>query len=156
MLEQAFIKVYTKFKLQFYRSVFSRFGNREASLTTVETFCVEIIHALDHPTVNAFASFTGISPPNAAYKVNNLIQKGYIRKIQSTEDKREYYLEPTEKFFNYYDISCHYVRTVVRRMAERAAPEDVAAVERVLGLMTDELMPEVVLPEASSFAERKK
>ena len=156
MLEQAFIKVYTKFKLQFYRSVFSRFGNREASLTTVETFCVEIIHALDHPTVNAFASFTGISPPNAAYKVNNLIQKGYIRKIQSTEDKREYYLEPTEKFFNYYDISCHYVRTVVRRMAERATPEDMAAVERVLGLMTDELMPEVVLPEASSFAERKK
>lgn len=41
-------------------------------------------------------------------------------------------------------------------MAERAAPEDMAAVERVLGLMTDELMPEVVLPEASSFAERKK
>ena len=66
MLEQAFIKVYTKFKLQFYRSVFSRFGNREASLTTVETFCMEIIHALDHPTVNAFASFVGISPPNAA------------------------------------------------------------------------------------------
>lgn len=155
MLEQAFIKVYTKFKLQFYRSVFSRFGNREASLTTVETFCMEIIHALDHPTVNAFASFVGISPPNAAYKVNSLIQKGYVRKIQSTEDKREYYLEPTEKFFNYYDISYHYVRTVVRRMKEKISPEDMAAVERVLSLMTDELMPEVVLPEETSKTREK-
>lgn len=155
MLEQAFIKVYTKFKLQFYRSVFSRFGNREASLTTVETFCMEIIHALDHPTVNAFASFVGISPPNAAYKVNSLIQKGYVRKIQSTEDKREYYLEPTEKFFNYYDISYHYVRTAVRRMKEKIPPEDMAAVERVLSLMTDELMPEVALPEKTSKTREK-
>ena len=68
MLEHAFIQVYTKFKLQFYRSIFSRFGSREASLTTVETFCMEIIHALNHPTVNEFASFIGISPPNAAIR----------------------------------------------------------------------------------------
>ena len=43
MLEQAFNEVYTKFKLHFYRSVFGRFQKREASLTTVETFCMEII-----------------------------------------------------------------------------------------------------------------
>ena len=46
--------MYTKFKLHFYRSVFSSFQDREASLTTVETFCVEIINALGHPTVNEF------------------------------------------------------------------------------------------------------
>ena len=51
MLEQAFNEVYTKFKLHFYRAVFGRFQKREASLTTVETFCMEIIMALARPTV---------------------------------------------------------------------------------------------------------
>ena len=37
-LEQLFVEVYTKFKLQFYSRIFNRFETREASLTAVETF----------------------------------------------------------------------------------------------------------------------
>ena len=37
--------------------------------------------ALEEPTINEFASFVNISSPNAAYKVNSLIQKGYVEKI---------------------------------------------------------------------------
>ena len=62
MLDQAFNEVYTKFKLHFYRAVFSRFQDREASLTTVETFCMEIINALGNPTIAEFSSFVNISP----------------------------------------------------------------------------------------------
>jgi len=43
MLEQKFEIVYTKFKLHFYQEIFERFQNREASLTTVETFAMETI-----------------------------------------------------------------------------------------------------------------
>ena len=39
MLEQAFQDVYTKFKLHFYQNIFQRFATREATLTTVESFC---------------------------------------------------------------------------------------------------------------------
>lgn len=46
LLEKDFNEVYTKFKLHFYRAVFGRFKRREATLTTVETFCMEIILAL--------------------------------------------------------------------------------------------------------------
>ena len=63
MLEKDFNEVYTKFKLHFYRAVFGRFKRREATLTTVETFCMEIILALGEPTVNEFSNFVGISPP---------------------------------------------------------------------------------------------
>ena len=100
MLEQAFNNVYSKFKLHFYQEIFRRFQDREASLTTVETFCMESIQALGSPTVNEFASFMRISPPNAAYKVNSLVKKGYIRKVQSASDRREYHLEPTQKYLN--------------------------------------------------------
>ena len=99
MLDESFRDVYTKFKLHFYQEVFSRFQNREASLTAVETFCMEIIMALEEPTINEFASFVNISSPNAAYKVNSLIQKGYVEKIRSDQDRREYHLRPTKKIY---------------------------------------------------------
>ena len=41
MLEEVFQDVYTKFKLHFYQNVFQRFATREATLTTVESFCME-------------------------------------------------------------------------------------------------------------------
>ena len=50
MLKDVFFDVYNKFKLHFYQEIFQRFQNREASLTTVETFCMEAIQALARPT----------------------------------------------------------------------------------------------------------
>ena len=46
MLEKAFNDVYTKFKLHFYQNVFQRFATREATPTTVESFCMEGIMAM--------------------------------------------------------------------------------------------------------------
>ena len=146
MLDEAFDRVYTKFKLHFYRSVFSRFQDREASLTTVETFCMEIINALGNPTVNEFSSFVNISPPNAAYKINSLIQKGYVTKEQSPDDKREYHLSVTQKYIDYYNISQRYLNTVLRRVKKRFPKEDVAKLEEMLDVISDELMPELDAP----------
>lgn len=143
MFEQVLNEVYNKFKMQFYQKVFTRFEDREASLTTVETFCVETIYALGSPTVNEFASFAGISPPNAAYKVNSLIKKGYLKKRQSETDKREYHLEVTQKFHEYYNISYRYLEVVADRVKKRFTPEEVEQFEHILSVMSNELMPEI-------------
>lgn len=147
MLEQAFNEVYTKFKLHFYRAVFGRFQKREASLTTVETFCMEIIMALGKPTVNEFSGFVGISAPNAAYKINSLIQKGYVKKVQSEADKREYHLVVTQKYIDYYNISYRYLGTVMERIQKRFPQEDVAKIEEILEIISSELMPELPAPK---------
>ena len=143
MLKDAFFNVYTKFKLHFYQEIFSRFQDREASLTTVETFCMEAIQALGSPTVNEFATFMRISPPNAAYKVNSLIKKGYIRKVQSSDDRREYHLEITQKYIDYYNISYSYLHTVVERARQRFTSEECAKLEQMLTVVSTELMPEL-------------
>ncbi|WP_297210904.1 MarR family transcriptional regulator [uncultured Flavonifractor sp.] len=148
MLEQRFETVYTKFKLHFYQEIFERFQNREASLTTVETFAMETIQALGSPTVNEFASFMRISPPNAAYKINSLIRKGYVQKIQSAQDKREYHLRVTEKYKEYYNVSSDYVRVVTERMRERFTPEECTKLEEMLSIISKELMPEISLGAA--------
>lgn len=143
MIEEAFIQVYTKFKLHFYKSLFEKIQKRETSLTTVETYCIEIIHAMGHPTIGEFASFIQISSPNAAYKVNSLIKKGYLTKVQSEDDKREYYLEVTDKYKNYYNLSANYIKKVTDRMKERFTPEEMAVFQRILTVISSELMPEV-------------
>ncbi len=147
MLEENLEKVYTKFKMHFYQEVFSRFQNREASLTTVETFCMEVILALNEPTINQFSKFVQISSSNATYKINNLIQKGYVEKVQSDEDRREYHLRPTQKYMDYYNISARYVRQVAQRAENRFTSDEVADIERFLEIVSDELMPEIELEQ---------
>ena len=130
MLEDAFQAVYTKFKLHFYQKVFHRFATREATLTTVEEF----------------SRMMQISTPNAAYKIGSLVRKGYVEKIQSTTDRREYYLRPTQKYIDYYNISYSYLHTVIERVRERFSAEDVAKLEEMLTIINNELMPELQLP----------
>lgn len=148
MLDQAFNHVYTKFKLHFYQQVFSRFENREATLTTVESFCMEVIMALGHPTIAEFSNMMHLSTPNAAYKINNLVKKGYVKKVQSTTDKREYHLYPTRKYVDYYSISYAYLQEVVDRAKQRFSAEELQKLEEMLRIVSDELMPEITLPSA--------
>ena len=147
MLDQAFGQVYTKFKLHFYKQIFSRFEDREATLTTVESFCMEVITALGEPTIAQFSHMMNLSTPNAAYKINSLVKKGYVERIRSTDDKREYHLRPTQKYLDYYNISYSYLHLVMERTKKRFAPEDLARLEDMLRIVSNELMPEIPLPE---------
>ena len=142
-MEELFFDVYNKFKLHFYKDVFVNFGNREATLTTVETFCMEVIYAMNKPTISEFAKFVGISPPNAAYKVNCLVKKGYLNRIPSSADRREAYLEVTDKYLDYFNFSVNYANTVLQRMKDNLSKEDLESLTRILNIMTTDLMPEV-------------
>ena len=154
MLERLFDEVYTKFKLNFYRSIFKRFEEREATLTVVETFCVETIYAMGRPTINQFAQYLQISQANAAYKVACLIRKGYLTKERSTQDKREYHLAVTDKYLEYNGISYDYVRLVVDRARKRFPPADVRKLEEMLTVIARELMPEIPLPGDANFSSK--
>ena len=145
MLKDAFSEVYMKFKLHFYQKVFERLMDREATLTTVETFCMEIIYALGTPTVAEFARMANLSSPNAAYKVGNLAKKGYLKKTSSEDDKREYHLEVTQKYMDYYNISYNYMNVVMDRIRERFSPEEIQTLEKILKVTAEELMPEIEL-----------
>ena len=150
MLEKAFNDVYTKFKLHFYQNVFQRFATREATLTTVESFCMEGIMAMGEPTIAEFSRMMQISTPNAAYKIGSLVRKGYVEKIQSTTDRREYHLRPTQKYIDYYNISTAYMTAVMNRITQRFTPAECAKLEEMLTIISRELMAEVEIPDALS------
>lgn len=143
MLDKLFNDVYEKFKLEFYKSIFKRFEDREASLTPIEILCVEVINALERPTITELTQFMGTSQSNMAYRVSNLLEKGYIKKIQSKEDKRQYYLEPTEKFYRYYRIRTQYIEKVLDRLTKKISKEEIDIFTKILDTISNELMPEV-------------
>lgn len=146
MLDKNFSLVYDKFKFQFYRRIFELVRERDGSLSAMEAFSLEVIKMLGSPTVGQFAEFLNISQSNATYKVNSLIKKGYIERENSAVDRREYHLVLSEKFFNYENLFSNYEHDVMERVKERFSPEEVEVFDRILGVMSSELMQEVRLP----------
>jgi len=140
MTKEAFDKVYRNFKMHFYHEIFKKWRGRELSLTTFETFCMEIFYILGKPTVSEFARFASLSSANAAEKVNKLISKGYINKVQSKTDRRKYYLEPTEKYNDYYNINNTYIDKVLDKVEDRFSEEELLVFKKILDTMNDELM----------------
>lgn len=142
-LEESIFNIHMKFKLSFYQRVMRHFQDRKATLTADEAYCAEAIYSLANPTIGEFASFMKISPQSAAYKVNNLVKKGYLVKTQDDLDKREYRLTVTKRFMDYYVVSNRYIFEVVKRAAEKFDPEDVAKVAEMLEIVANELTPEI-------------
>lgn len=142
MLEKNFIAVFDKFKFRFFRRVFDLVRERDGSLSAMEAFSLEMIEMLDKPTVGQFAEFLNISQSNATYKVNSLIRKGYLVRENSDIDRREYHLVLSEKFYNYMSLLTTYEHTVIQRILERFPEEDLAVFSRMLGVISEELMPE--------------
>lgn len=142
MMESSFIEVYDKFKLEFFRRIFELVREREGSLSAMEAFSIEVIHALHEPTVGQFAEFLNISQSNATYKVNNLIKKGYLIRQNSETDRREYHLILSDKYYGYTDIMRSYVDTVVGRIRKSFTPEEAKQFGDMLDRISNEMMPE--------------
>ena len=140
-LEKSFATIYTKFKLHFYQTISKR-KTVDASLTIFEVFCMEGILALEEPTIAQFGRLMNLSTPNAAYKVNNLVKKGYVERVQSQTDKREYHLKPTQKYLDEYNVSYSYLDTVIARAREHFAEEELEKFPQMLEFIGNELMPE--------------
>lgn len=142
MVDKSFVEIYDKFKLKFYRSVFELVREREGSLSAMEAFSLEVINMLSEPTVGQFADFLNISQSNATYKVNSLIKKGYLERQNSQTDRREYHLVLSEKYYNYESLMSSYELQVIGRIKQRFSKEDLENFDRMLKIISTELMPE--------------
>lgn len=144
MLEKNLTRVYNKFKLHLYGQFLCEPDEKqEDSLSVQEIVYLELIIALRRPTINDFAHYAGLSGPNAAYRINRLINKGYISKIQSKKDKREYHLRPMPKYREKYGSALDYLNLVAARMKERFSPEEIEQFDQMLHTVVTELMPEM-------------
>lgn len=143
MLEKSIARVYNKFKLHLYGQVLRDPEDIEDALSPREIICMEVISVLRRPTVKRFAKYAKLSQPNAAYRVQQLVRKGYITKVQSQHDKREFRLCPTAKYRENYGSAMEYFDLVAERMRGRFSEEEIALFDRMLSTVATELMPEI-------------
>ena len=146
MIKKEFSEIYEKFKLNFYRNIYLETEDSENNgfdLTITESFCLEVIKSLKNATVRDVAKFMRTSQPNAAYKVANLAKKGYVTKTQSEQDKRTFFLEVTDKYYDYSKVKNRYIDVVVDRAESSCTPEEIETFRKILNLMNEELMPEI-------------
>ena len=141
-MQSVFKNVYNRFKLHFDRHIFASLGKEQADMSVMEALAAEVIYALGNPTVGEFAATVGLSAPNASYRVQSLVRKGYVEKIPSDIDRREYHLRVTDKFKKVYTINEEYIEVVAQRMRDRFSKEDIEKFKEMLTVVSEELMPE--------------
>lgn len=139
MLENNFEKLYLMFRSNYFKRLLEVIGTKETSLSATESFCVEIIYLLDKPKVSEFAAYLNLSIPNANYKINSLVKKGYVVREQSKTDLREQYLCVTEKFLNYYGLNDKMISMLMQGIREEFSPQDVEKldemIQRIIAIM---------------------
>lgn len=138
-LEKQIMEAFAKIRLAFYQKVFTRVRERDGSLSAMEVFSLEVIYALNRPTISQFARFIGISQSNATYKVNSLTRKGYLVRRPSEEDGREYTLELSDKFYSYTDMFEGSFTSIISKLGEELSKEELSTVAKAIGIVTREV-----------------
>ena len=66
-------------------------------LTLVQMHYLEIISELSNPNITELATAMALTKPTVTVALDKLMQKGYVAKIQSDEDRRSSHLHLTKK-----------------------------------------------------------
>lgn len=136
MLSKEFQEVYNMFKMNFYASLCSN----HKELTMQEAFSLDIIYALGEPTILDFAKYMGISQPNATYKINQMIEKGYLTKTVSSKDKRAFHLKVTPKFLDCYRDNDRFIETVLGKIENNFPQEEIETLKKMLKEIKAQMM----------------
>ena len=132
-LEESVSRLYCNLRLVHYRNLFSQVREKAGSLSATEAFSAEVIYLLGHPTIGEFAAFLGISQPNASYKVNALVTKGYLERVSSDDDRREAHLNVTKKFLDYYGRQMPDVKEAVGCALASFTEAETALLQKLFG-----------------------
>lgn len=137
MLVQEITDLYKKSRLLTYQQMFGRIREKDGSLSATEAYAVDVIYLLGNPTITQLAETLGISQPNATYKVNNLVSKGYVIKTVSEDDKRECHLTVSDRFYKYYGDSTGFIEAAADAMEKTHTQEELAQFAAMLRELTD-------------------
>ena len=74
---------------------------KKNDITNAENHYLNIIYTIKNITLTKFAEVANVTKPAATQIINKFVQKGYVIKKVSNNDKRVCYIELTEKIKKY-------------------------------------------------------
>lgn len=142
MLLKSIMALYQHLRLDSYRRMFGAIREKSGSLSATEAFSADVIYLLGNPTLQQFARAIGISQPNATYKVNALVAKGYICKQAPEHDRREVRLTTGEKFKAYFQENSQALTRAVSRLKGKYSEAELALAAGVVDTLLREMEQE--------------
>lgn len=138
-MDRNLIELVNKVKLLVTHKVALNVQREKGILTSTDAFALESLDALNQPTIGKFASFIGISQPNASYKVQTLIKKGYIKRIHSEVDKRECMLALTDEYVNLNRDFNEQISNAVQNAISEFSNDEIELLDKMLEKVNKEL-----------------
>lgn len=138
-IAEAVSELYRNLRLSHYRNLFGQLREKAGSLSATEAFSAEVIYLLESPTIGEFADFLGISQPNASYKVNSLVTKGYLERVSNDEDHREAHLHVTKKFLDYYGRQLPDMKSAVSSALSSFTEQEIQLLARLFGKLNQQM-----------------
>jgi DNA-binding MarR family transcriptional regulator len=103
-----------------------------SELSMKQIVYLETIAALERPTFSDLARRLEVSKPSVTAIVDKLVQKGYVERVQSAEDKRAYHILLTAKGASLSEIHHQIHQHIARHFSEALTA---AELDQLAGLL---------------------
>lgn len=123
---------YSRLMLVYYKKLFSAKDREYQDLKAADVSLLEVIHHLNGPRYAELAKFVNMSLPNLTYRVNRLIEKGYVVRTADDKDKRVHTLTVTEKFLSIYGLDELFLRALIQDIYEDLSEEERQLAEKIV------------------------
>ncbi len=101
-------------------------------LSMRQVYYLEVITGMERPTSSDLARRLSVTRPSVTAIVNRLVEKGYVTKVPSGEDKRSSYLLLTDKGERFAALHRNVHRMIARRLVSRLTS---AEQQQLVGLL---------------------
>jgi DNA-binding MarR family transcriptional regulator len=96
-----------------------------SELSLKQMVYLESIARMEQPTFSDLARRLGVSKPSVTAIVSKLIEKGYVEKMQSAEDKRIFYILLTEKGHGLNKMHSNLHRQIANHFSSALEPSEI-------------------------------
>lgn len=112
-----------------------------SNLTMNQFICLTALAEVENPTVSELAKTMNLAKPTVTNTVNTLVADGYVDKIQSSEDRRVFYLKVTRKGRKIIYAHDEIHRSLARELTKPLAPEEVSQLLTLLSKIVENIDP---------------
>lgn len=108
-----------------------------SDITMNQMHYLETIGELDSPSFGDLADKLKVTPPSVSAIVKKLIKADYLKKEQSQEDGRVYFLHLTEKGIRFNQLHGEVHQVLARRITENLNPDEIKILAVLLAKITE-------------------
>lgn len=111
-------------------AAFEQEGFSELSMR--QLLYMETIAQMNHPAFSELAERLNVTKPSVTALVQKLIRMGYVKKVQSEEDRRVYHIVLTSKGEKFTEMHAHMHRLIAQKLAENLDADEVQQLSTLL------------------------